>query len=451
MKQKLALACALVAEPRVLLLDEPTTGVDPVSRREFWDTLVDLSSQGMTILVATPYLDEAERCHRVALMHQGLLVRTGTPAGIRQGLGLARLDVRASDLRAAEVALSGRHGITDVQRFGDRLDVLVRDAADGERAVRAALAEVGQSVGSMRTGAPTLENAFVSILQALEGEARAPEFPGHRREPRHPDAIAIGARGLGKSFGAFTAVKGIDLEVRPGEVYGLLGANGAGKTTTLRAITGLLEVHEGDVTKGEISFDGAEITDEDPAERVRRGISQVMEGRRIFAEMTVDDNLRAGGYVNRDKARVTESRDRVMSLFPRLAERSNAVAGYLSGGEQQMLSIGRALMQDPKLLILDEPSLGLAPRLVQEVRDIIVEINKQGTSVLLIEQNAKMALSIAHHGYIMETGKLVMDGDPARLLKDEDVKEFYLGLGATGEQKSFRDVKHYKRRKRWLS
>jgi branched-chain amino acid transport system ATP-binding protein len=246
-------------------------------------------------------------------------------------------------------------------------------------------------------------------------------------------------------------LRGISLKVPDGEIVALLGANGAGKTTTLRAITGLLEVHEGDVTKGENSFDGVDITDEDPADRVRRGISQVMEGRRVFAEMTVDDNLRAGAYANRDSSRVKESRDRVMSLFPTLAERVNATAGYLSGGEQQMLAIGRALMQDPKILILDEPSLGLAPLLVQEVRDTIVEINKQGTSVLLIEQNAQMALSIAHHGYIMETGKMVMDGDPARLLKDEDVKEFYLGLGATGEQKSFRDVKHYKRRKRWLS
>jgi branched-chain amino acid transport system ATP-binding protein len=246
-------------------------------------------------------------------------------------------------------------------------------------------------------------------------------------------------------------LRGISLEVPDGQIVALLGANGAGKTTTLRAVTGLLEVHEGDITKGEIFFDGVDITDEDPAARVRRGISQVMEGRRVFAEMTVDDNLRAGAYANRDSNRVIESRDRVMSLFPQLAGRVNATAGYLSGGEQQMLAIGRALMQDPKILILDEPSLGLAPRLVQEVRDTIVEINEQGTSVLLIEQNAKMALSIAHHGYIMETGKMVMDGDPARLLKDEDVKEFYLGLGASGEQKSFRDVKHYKRRKRWLS
>jgi branched-chain amino acid transport system ATP-binding protein len=246
-------------------------------------------------------------------------------------------------------------------------------------------------------------------------------------------------------------LRGISIEVPDGQIVALLGANGAGKTTTLRAITGLLDVHEGDITKGEIRFDGHDITDEDPSARVNRGISQVMEGRRIFAEMTVEDNLRAGAYINRDGAAVKDAHDRVMTLFPQLRERRNSTAGYLSGGEQQMLAIGRALMQSPKLLILDEPSLGLAPLLVQEVKGIIQSINEQGTSVLLIEQNAQMALSIAHHGYVMETGKMVMDGKPEKLLRDEDVQEFYLGLHASGEQKSFRDVKHYKRRKRWLS
>jgi branched-chain amino acid transport system ATP-binding protein len=246
-------------------------------------------------------------------------------------------------------------------------------------------------------------------------------------------------------------LRGTSIAVGDDQIVALLGANGAGKTTTLRAITGLLEVHDGDITKGEITFDGHNVTHMDPSKRVQLGISQVMEGRRIFAELDVEENLRAGAYVNRNNKAVKDARERVMTLFPRLAERRTATAGYLSGGEQQMLAIGRALMQDPKLLILDEPSLGLAPLLVQEVRDIIVEINKQGTAVLLIEQNASMALSIAHQGYIMETGKMVMDGDPQMLLKDEDVKEFYLGLHATGEKKSFRDVKHYKRRKRWLS
>ncbi len=246
-------------------------------------------------------------------------------------------------------------------------------------------------------------------------------------------------------------LRGISLEVPDGQIVALLGANGAGKTTTLRAIGGLLDVHEGDITKGSVTWNGDRIDKKEPSEIVRAGITQVLEGRRIFAELNVEENLRTGAYTNRNRASVTEAHSRVMELFPVLQTRRKSIAGYLSGGEQQMLAIGRALMANPKLLILDEPSLGLAPKLVQQIKDIIVDINKQGTAVLLIEQNATMALSIAHHGYIMETGKLVMDGDPKKLLQDEDVQEFYLGLHGSGERKSFREVKHYKRRKRWLS
>jgi len=247
-------------------------------------------------------------------------------------------------------------------------------------------------------------------------------------------------------------LRGLSIEVPDGQIVALLGANGSGKTTMTRAVTGLLDVHEGKVTKGTVVFDGRRIDDMEPSAIVRSGITQVMEGRRVFAELTVDENLVTGGITNSNRAAIAEAHERVMTMFPILADRRKSIAGYLSGGEQQMLAIGRALMVDPKLLILDEPSLGLAPKLVAQIRDIIVEINQAGTSVLLIEQNANMALSIADYGYIMETGKVVMDGPAAKLLKDEDVQEFYLGLhGAEGERKSFRDVKHYKRRKRWLS
>ena len=247
-------------------------------------------------------------------------------------------------------------------------------------------------------------------------------------------------------------LRGLSLEVREGQIVALLGANGAGKTTTLRAVSGLLDVHDGDVTKGSVTYNGEEIHHKDASQIVKGGIAQVMEGRRVFAEMSVEDNLRTGATTNKDSANVKASHERVMEMFPVLGERRKDTAGYLSGGEQQMLAIGRAMMANPSLLILDEPSLGLAPMLVAQIRDIIVDINKSGTSVLLIEQNANMALSIANYGYIMETGKVVMDGDPEKLLSDEDVREFYLGLHAEGgERKSFRDVKHYKRRKRWLS
>jgi branched-chain amino acid transport system ATP-binding protein len=247
-------------------------------------------------------------------------------------------------------------------------------------------------------------------------------------------------------------LRGLSIEVPDGQIVALLGANGAGKTTTTRAITGLLDVHEGKITKGTVTLAGERIDDQDPSQIVRSGITQVMEGRRVFAELTVDENLVTGGITNTDRTSIAEAHDRVMTMFPVLADRRTAIAGYLSGGEQQMLAIGRALMSNPKLLILDEPSLGLAPKLVAQIRDTIVEINRSGTSVLLIEQNANMALSIADYGYIMETGKIVMDGEAAKLLKDEDVQEFYLGLhGDGGDRKSFREVKHYKRRKRWLS
>lgn len=244
-------------------------------------------------------------------------------------------------------------------------------------------------------------------------------------------------------------LRGVSLALPERKIVALLGANGAGKTTLLRAISGLLSVHRGEVTKGQVSLNGDRIDRKPPSEIVDHGIAQVMEGRRIFAELTVEENLRTGAH--RNTKDLDEKFQRVFSLFPILQERRRQTAGYLSGGEQQMLAIARALMSNPKYLLMDEPSLGLAPILVQQVRELILQINRQGTSILLVEQNAAMALDIAEHGYIMETGKIVMDKPAEELKKDEDVREFYLGLKKEGEVKSFREVKHYKRRKRWLS
>ncbi|MDT5025973.1 MAG: branched-chain amino acid transport system ATP-binding protein [Micromonosporaceae bacterium] len=244
-------------------------------------------------------------------------------------------------------------------------------------------------------------------------------------------------------------LRGVSLRVSPGEIVALLGANGAGKTTLLRAVCGLLDSHDGEITKGSVTLDERPIHGLRPAAIVRRGVSQVMEGRRTFAELSVEENLRLGAHTN-PKGRAAGI-ERVYSLFPVLKARRRDTAGYLSGGEQQMLAIGRALMARPRFLLLDEPSLGLAPRLVEQIRDLILEINRQGTGVLLVEQNATMALSIASRGYVMETGKVVLDKPARDLLADEDVREFYLGLRPEGTAKSFRDVKHYKRRKRWLS
>ncbi len=246
-------------------------------------------------------------------------------------------------------------------------------------------------------------------------------------------------------------LKGLSLEVRRGQIVALLGANGAGKTTTLKAISGLLKPEDGEVTDGSIVFEGIAIHEKEAAEIVRLGIFQVMEGRRVFEHLTVEENLMAGAYT-RPGREFKQDLDVVYHYFPRLKELRHQKAGYLSGGEQQMLAIGRALMARPKLMLLDEPSLGLAPLLVQELFEIIVRINReQGTTILLVEQNANLALQIADYAYIMENGRIVLDGTPEVLRENADVREFYLGLTEVGQRKSYREVKHYKRRKRWLS
>jgi len=246
------------------------------------------------------------------------------------------------------------------------------------------------------------------------------------------------------------ALRGVSLEVPDGQIVALLGANGGGKSTVLRSLSGLLDIHEGTIRKGSVTLDGESVGDLKPSKLAKRGIKHVLEGRRVFKELTVEENLRIGAYAARKNLKA--NLERVYGLFPILLERRAGTAGLLSGGEQQMLAMGRALMSDPRYLLLDEPSLGLAPLVVAQIRDIIVEINDQGTGVLLVEQNATMALQIAHHGYVLENGRVVMDRSADDLLKDQDIREFYLGLGAEGEAaKSYRTVKHYRRRKRWAS
>ena len=245
-------------------------------------------------------------------------------------------------------------------------------------------------------------------------------------------------------------LKGISINLPKNKVVALLGANGAGKTTVLRAVSGLLDIQNGKITKGEITYGNDSITNSNPSEIVKMGISQVLEGRRIFSEITVIENLKLGAHTNTQN--FEKNIDKVFNLFPILKSRKNSIAGYLSGGEQQMLAIGRSLMSEPDYLLLDEPSLGLAPKLVDQIAELVLEINNLGVSVLLVEQNANMALNVSDHAYIMENGSIVMDKDSKELKDDEDVQEFYLGLNTnSSERKSFRDVKHYKRKKRWLS
>ncbi len=248
-------------------------------------------------------------------------------------------------------------------------------------------------------------------------------------------------------------LRGLSLSVSSGNIVCLLGPNGTGKSTTLKAISGLLGPEDGAVTDGTIELDGEPIEGLSPHEVVERGVSQVMEGRRVFEHLSVEENLRIGSYSRGTRGtRANADVDRIYETFPRLREHRHRLSGFLSGGEQQMLAIGRALMSEPRLLLLDEPSLGLAPRIVEEIFDTLRRVNAdEGTTMLLVEQNAARALDIAHYGYVMENGRVVLEGSPEELRDNADVKEFYLGVSDLGERKSYRDVKRYRRRKRWLS
>jgi branched-chain amino acid transport system ATP-binding protein len=252
--------------------------------------------------------------------------------------------------------------------------------------------------------------------------------------------------------GVILVLKGVSLNAGEGQITTLLGANGAGKTTTLKAISGLLHTERGEVTKGSVDLDGERLDRLQPFDVVRRGVVQVFEGRRVFENLTVDENLIAGAHSKKNAADVRAGIDRVYASFPVLKERRTQSAGYLSGGEQQMLVIGRALMSDPKVILLDEPSLGLAPMVVEEIFGVIRRLKEeQGLTVLLVEQNAALALEVADHGYVMENGRIVLEGPADSLRQNSDIKEFYLGLNEAGTRKSYRDTKNYRRRKRWLS
>jgi len=280
--------------------------------------------------------------------------------------------------------------------------------------------------------------------------------PALKPQQQHPQGTATGADALLSVNNievvysdVILVLRGLSLQVPQGKIVALLGANGAGKSTTLKAISGLLKTEDGEITRGDIIFAGERLNALEPDAIVRRGIFQVMEGRRIVADMTALENLRLGAFTRRDRGEIARDIEMVYQYFPRLKERTG-LAGYLSGGEQQMLAIGRALMARPKLILMDEPSMGLSPLLVKEVFSIIRRVNRDlGVTILLVEQNARIALQVADYGYIMEQGKIVLDGTAAELSSNEDVKEFYLGQGGE-ERKSFKNLKSFKRRKRWI-
>jgi len=405
MKQKLALACALITEPRVLLLDEPTTGVDPVSRREFWDTLAGLSAEGMTIVVATPYLDEAERCSRVALMYDGLIRQVGTPAELRERLGLERLEVRASDLGRAEDILSALPAIGDVQRFGDQLDLMVRDTKKGEAETRQALGVAGITINEIRAASPTLENTFVSILHDLNGDIQTPAFPARRKfRERSADAIAIGANNLQKRFGGFHAVKGVNIEVRYGEIYGLLGANGAGKTTTIKMLCGLIEATSGDI----------QLADERGSLRsssVRQRIGYMSQKFSLYDDLSINDNLDffAGVYQIPREQRA-EKKEWVLR-FSGLDGRGEMKTGDLPGGWKQRVAFGAAIMHEPSVLFLDEPTSGVDPLARRAFWKMINQLADRGVTVLVTTHYLEEAEQCNRLG-LMVAGELVAEGTP---------------------------------------
>jgi ABC-2 type transport system ATP-binding protein len=415
MKQKLALACALIAEPKVLLLDEPTTGVDPVSRREFWDTLAALSANGMTIVVATPYLDEAERCTRVALMHDGAIHQIGTPAEIRRDLGLHRLEVRAAKLGRAEEVLSEIAEIADVQRFGDRLDLMVRDVQQGERLTRQALGAAEIEVHEIGAGSPTLENAFVSILRELNekqnrdrGEAatKLPPFPQRRQfRQREPGAIAIGARNLHKRFGSFQAVKGVNIEVKYGEIYGLLGANGAGKTTTIKILCGLLAPSGGEM---ELAGEHGSLR----SSFVRQRVGYMSQKFSLYDDLTINDNLDFFAGVYQVPPEEREEKKRWVLEFSGLKGCGEMLTGELPGGWKQRVAFGAAIMHEPSVLFLDEPTSGVDPLARRAFWKMINQLADRGVAVLVTTHYLEEAEQCNRLGF-MVAGELVAEGTPS--------------------------------------
>lgn len=412
MKQKLALTCALIAEPKILLLDEPTTGVDPVSRREFWDALAQLSADGMTIVVATPYLDEAERCHRVALMFDGEIHQVGTPKELKDGLGLQRLEVRATDLRHAEDVLSATKEIHDAQRFGDRLDVMVQDTTAGERAVREALQRADNQVIGIRHGVPTLENTFVSVLRGLHPEQPIAPFPIRREfRPRKAGAIAIGATKLNKRFGEFHAVRDINLDIQYGEIYGLLGANGAGKTTTIKMLCGLITA-----TSGEMML--ADEKGKFRSSFVRQRIGYMSQKFSLYDDLTIGENLDFFAGVYGIPRADQEVKKQWVLEFAQLAGKADSLVGSLPGGWKQRVAFGAAIMHEPSVLFLDEPTSGVDPIARRQFWQMINQLADRGVAILITTHYLEEAEQCNRLG-LMVAGELVAEGTPTGIKAEQ--------------------------------
>lgn len=411
MKQKLALACALVPQPQVLLLDEPTTGVDPVSRREFWDTLAHLAAEGLTILIATPYLDEAERCHRIALMHLGEIRQIGTPGELRDSLHASRLELRTSDLSKAALALSRIAGldkpILDVQRFGDRLDVLAHDPEEAKRTTERTLRSIGVAIEEVRVDEPTLENIFVASLRSVGQQVHEEPFPSRRDHAGLRGNVAIGGARLTKQFGEFTAVRDVSLHVKYGEVYGLLGANGAGKTTIIKMLCGLL-----DPTTGNVELAGER--EDLRSERVRQQIGYMSQKFSLYDDLSIRENLDFfSGVYGVPEGERREKIHWVLS-FAGLEGKEDQLTGSLPGGWKQRVAFGAAIMHEPSVLFLDEPTSGVDPLARRAFWTMINRLADSGAAILVTTHYLEEAEQCNRLG-MMVAGGLFAESSPSAI------------------------------------
>ena len=411
MKQKLALVCALVSEPDILLLDEPTTGVDPVSRREFWDTLAHLAGQGLTVLIATPYLDEAERCHRIALVHLGEILQIGMPDEFRESLHAKRIELRAPDLRKALHAVRKVTGpdsdIFDVQRFGDRLDLLSHSPEAARRKMEEVLQAEGITIDSLRVDEPTLENTFVATLRSLSQEMKDAPFPARRDHRDKRGQIAIGAEHITKQFGSFTAVHDVSLQVRYGEIYGLLGANGAGKTTTIKMLCGLLEASTGNMQlAGERgAFRSTEI---------RQQIGYMSQKFSLYDDLSIAENLDFFGGVYGVPPEQLKEKERWVLDFSGLEGKENQITGSLPGGWKQRVAFGSAILHEPGIVFLDEPTSGVDPLARRAFWMMINRLADAGTAVLVTTHYLEEAEQCNRLGF-MVAGELLVEGTPSEI------------------------------------
>src|SRR5580765_6844813 len=406
MKQKLALSCALIADPKLLLLDEPTTGVDPVTRRDFWDALTSLATGGMSIVVATPYLDEAERCHRVALMERGKIYDIDTPTHFCSKMGVTRLEVKVEPLAGAEDVLSASPEIEDVQRFGDRLDVMAARPDAAEADLRARAEKDGRRITEIRRSQPTLENAFVGQLRKMRGVHVVPPFPKPRPALNKHD-IVIGAKDLNKTFGSFRAVKNFQLEVRNGDIYGLLGANGAGKTTSIKLICGLL-----DPTSGSVALLGQ--SKGLRAAAVRSRIGYMSQKFALYDDLTIGENLDFYARLYGVDESVREERKKWVLASAELSEEAGMLTKSLPGGWKQRVAFGAAVMHEPEAIFLDEPTSGVDPLARRAMWRMINEFADRGAGVLVVTHYLEEAEQCNRLGF-MVAGEIIADGSPTEV------------------------------------